>query len=350
MDAGTRIPAGERVLWHGVPDADRVMRRRQRTTLAFLGWQVVSIVIFVLAAGVVLRASMLIPLAGFLGIVVAPQLLWYFGVRRDVRQRSYALTDQRLVIESRTERQDLRLVNLPDLRLELEGDGYGSILFTPPGGATVERYLRRLARFVPQAQDSSVLLTSVPDAERVMGLMRQAQSEALAATGSAPSPVASVPPEAAIARQPFMRAAGVMPFWFGGGFLVMGLIVLSWVAAAALSGARDWWPPAVIGAPFAIIGVAFLRARYVVVRVQRRLAKAGIRVTARVIDTAATGTQVNDVEEWIVRYRFEVRGREYTGQSAMQPWGAVAGFAPGDPMVVLYDPADPSVSSPAEEA
>ena len=350
MDARTTVPAGERVLWHGAPDVDRVLRRWLRSTLAFLGWQIVSIVIFLLAAGVVLRAGMLVLLAGFLGIVVVPQLLSYFGVRRDARQRSYALTDQRLVIVSRTGRQDLRLVNLPDLRLELEGDGYGSILFTPPGGATAQRYLRRLTRFVPQAEDSSVLLTSVPDAERLMGLMRQAQSEALAATGPAPSPPTTVPAQAAIAQQPFMRSAGEMPFWFGAGFLVMGLIVLVWVASVALSGARDWWPPAVIGAPFAIIGVVFLRARYVVVRERWRLARAGVRVTARVLDTAATGTQVNDVEQWIVRYRFEVRGREYAGQSALQPWGAVAGFAPGDPIAVLYDPTDPSVSSPAEGA
>ena len=348
MDAETSVPAGERVLWRGAPDAERVMRRWLRTTLAFLGWQVISLAIFLTAAGVALHIGTVVPLAGFLGIIVVPQLLSYFGVRRDVRQRSYTLTDESLVIESRTGRQELRLVNLPDLRLELDGDGYGSILFTPPAGATAERYLRRLARWVPQVQDSSVLLTSVANAEQVMGLLRHAQSAALAVAGSTPSPTTTVPSEAAIAQQPFMRSAGMMPFWFGAGFLVMGLIVLVWVAAVGLSGVRDWWPPAIVGAPFAVIGALFIRARYVVVREQRRLARAGVRVTARVIDAAATGTLVNDVEQWILRYRFEVRGREYTGQSAMQPWGAVAGRAPGDPIAVLYDPANPSLSAPAE--
>ena len=181
-----------------------------------------------------------------------------------------------------------------------------------------------------------------------MGLLRQAQSDAIAVASSARSPMTAVPSEAAIAQQPFVRSAGMMPFWFGAGFLVMGLIVLVWVAAVGLSGARDWWPPAIVGAPFAIIGALFIRARYVVVREQRRLTRAGMRVTARVIDAAATGTRVNDVEQWILRYRFAVRGREYTGQSAMQPWGAVAGHAPGDPIAVVYDPADPSVSAPAE--
>ena len=351
------VPIGEQLLWRGSPDPARLIRRSLTSSLRGAVLQLAGLAVFLLYAGVFTQfgSSVLWIVGPIVLVLVVPLLLQYGRARREARTTSYLLTDQRLLIDGPGGRRDMRLVNLPDLRLELHDGGFGSILFTAPRGAGPERYVQRLARWIPQLDDARELLVCVPEAERVMGLLGRAQADALAAGSSDPgsSPLyrakAAVPVEAPIARQSFMRSAAVVPFWVGAAFLFVGVGTLLLVAVLAWNSPASW-APAIVAGPFALIGALFGRARYVFVRDERRLRRAGVRVTARVLDVAGTGTQVNDAEQWIVRYRFEVRGVEHTGQSPLLPWVTVAHFAPGDTVHVVYDPANPSLSTMTELA
>ena len=310
----------------------------------------VGLALFVGAAGIGFRTPLMLWVGLiFVTCILAPIPFNARRVRRSAAERSYLLTDQRLLTDTPAGRSDLRLVNLPELGLELHGDGYGSISFTPPSGAGPERNLRRLVRWVPQLEDSANLMDCVPEAERVMQLLRTAQSTALASRSGpameATTPSGGPPTDAPVDRQPFMQAASVVPIWVGGIFLVVGLGVLMLVALVGLSGAREWWQPALVGVPFALIGALLVRARYRFVRQRRRLLTVGASAGGRVVDVAGTGTQVNDVEQWVVRYRFGVGGVERTGQSAMVPWATAARYAAGDEVEVTYDPTDPSVNT-----
>ena len=351
------VPAGERLLWRGSPDLDRVTRRWWASLLRGIAAQLVGLALFFFSTGTLspLRGADLVVIGVLVAALVVPQLLRARQPRRFATSTSYLLTDQRLLIDAPHGRRDLRLLNLPDLRLELQGDGFGSILFSPPTGATSERYRRQLSRWIPQMEDQSELLACIPDAARVMSLLNAAQGHALqagadaaatpgdaAALASGAGP-ATVPVEAPIARQSFMQAAGVMPIWFGGAFLAMGLFVM-WFG---LSASRDGSGLLVAGFGlfFALPGALFVRARYLVLREKGRLQSVGVHASGRVLDLAGTGTQVNDAELWIVRYAFEVNGAERRGQSAAVPWESVARFAGGDAVDVVYDPADPSRNS-----
>lgn len=357
------MPAGERVLWRGASDVDRVAGRWLRSALQTTAMQGIGIAIFLSAAGAMAGMGSFLPwVIGFFVIVYLPQIpIGLIRARRSARDRSYILTEQRALIRSRDWHRDLRLVNLPELRLAPEGDGFGTITFEPPSGGGPERYVRRLARWIPQMDDSTELFVSIPDAERVMGLMRRAQADALAAaprqyspqiSGSEPSgsqdmggggrPVPRTPStEGPVARQSFVRSAGIMPYWFGGAFLAMGLLMMAVGVANAPTGG---WIMALVAAPFAAIGAVFVRARHLRQRRRHRLDSAGVRVRGEVVDAAGTGTAVNEVEQWVVRYRFRAGGVERIQQSDLVPWAAAARFAPGDEVTVVYDPADPSVS------
>jgi uncharacterized membrane protein HdeD (DUF308 family) len=355
------VPVGERLLWRGAPDPDRIVRRWWSTTLRGLGAQLFGLALFFFATGTLGQMDSALQL--FIGFAVAasvvPSLLQVGRPRKFARTTSYLLTDQRLLIDLAGGRRDLHLVNLPDLRLELLGGGVGSIYFTRPIGASPQRYVRRLAAWIPQLQDTSELLVCVPDAERVMALLNKAQADALTAVrdaavapGDLPaSPSARpgpIPVEGPVSRQSFMRSASVMPIWFGAAFLGAGLLTIL-LGLSATPGGR-WWVVVLIGSIFAVFGALFVRARYQVLREKRRLRSTGMHVAGRVVDVAATGTQVNDVELWIVRYTFKAGGAEQRGESAAVPWESVARFAPGDTVEVLYDPRDPSVSSMPELA
>jgi len=182
----------------------------------------------------------------------------------------------------------------------------------------------------------------------VIGLLSKAQADALAAAGGSSSSLVSArrapaPTEGPVAIQPFMRQLGIVPFWFAGAFVAFGLILL--VVIFAHSGGSGWFVLALAATPFLLFGAAAVRARYLLVRERRRLQSGGVHTTARVMDLAGTGTQVNDVEQWIVRFAFDVNGTEHRGQSAQVPWSSVARYAPGDVVEVVYDPANPSVSA-----
>ena len=352
------VPAGEQVLWRGASNADRVASRWLRSALQDMVMTLMGLALFVVPLATLTSLGPFLPLIiGFFAVFYLPQIpIGLLRARRDARERSYVLTDQRVLIQGRDWHRDLRLVNLPDLRLALEGDGFGTITFEPPTGGGPDRYLRRLARWIPQLEDPTALFISIPNAERVMGLMRGAQTDALEAAPQPPvaQPSGSTPMagdwrqvpgtpaiEAPVARQSFTRAAGIMPYWFGGAFLGMGLLVM---VAGAANGPAGGWLMALFGAPFAAIGAVFVRARYLKQRLRHRLDSTGVRVTGQVVDAAGTGTAVNDVEQWVVRYRFQAGGVERVGQSDLVPWAAAARFAPGDEVRVVYDPTDPSVS------
>jgi hypothetical protein len=347
------VPAGEQVLWRGASDADRVARRWLRSALQNLAMTGLGLALFVVPLTTFTSLRQFLPfIIGFFAIFFLPQIpLGFWRARRTARERSYVLTDQRVLIQGSDWHRDLRLVNLPDLRLAPEGDGYGTITFEPPSGGGPDRYLRRVARWIPQLEDPTALLVTIPQAERVMALMSRAQADALAAVrqpsglppAGADDPVAQRVPatEAPVARQSFMRAAGVMPYWFGGAFLGMGLLVMLLGAANAAAGGLT---ALLFGVPFAAIGAVFVRARYVSLRTRHHLQAFGVRVRGQVVDVAGTGTQVNDVEQWVVRYRFSAGATERDGQSDLVPWATAARFAPGDEVRILYDPADPSLS------
>jgi len=351
---GTRadgfLAAGEQVLWRGAPDPGRLFRRRVFSMAQGTVGQLVGLFIFLVAAGAIAQFGPQVlwlvgPVIGFFAISFLVQV---FQASRAARGVSYLLTDRRLRIVGRGGPTDLRLGNLADLTLQLHGGGVGTIFFTPPSGAGAQRYLRRLARWIPQIDEQNELMTCIPDAERVMGLLKQAQVDAKAAgpaaTAAEPSaggPSAS-PIEGPVARQSFMQAASAAPYWFGAAFLVMGLGASGvFVAAVPPYGS---WLVGLVPLAFAAIGALFLIARYRAGRVRRRLRAGGVRVTGRVRDVAATGTQINDVEQWVVRYTFEVNGFEHGGQSPLLPWAAAAAYAPGDEVEILYDPEDPAIS------
>jgi hypothetical protein len=304
VDGPGSVPAGERVLWRGSPDADRLFRRRLSSLVGGTVGQLAGLVLFLLTAGVIANLGVTLYLmAGFVLVIgVVPAVIQLSQVRRAARESAYLITEQRLLIDGRGGHRDLRLVNLLDLRLELQGDGYGSVLFTQPAGAGPERYRQRLSRWVPQLDQASELLVCIPEAARVMEILRKAQADALASTGgilrasataSSASPAAPLPPsEAPVAPQPFMQSLGAfasdVPVWFAAIFLLGGLGFAGLGLRLVFAGLPAWLFVAV-GGFFASIGGAMMWARSRRLRERRRMQQVGVRVTARVVDVAATG-------------------------------------------------------------
>ena len=340
----------ERILWQGAPDPARAVRRWAQDVVASYGMAAVGLVLFAVLtsdlAGPQLRAAYIPLIAILVGLVWAG--VQVRSVVRRTRTTTYVLTDRRLVIEQPSGRIELRLANLPELRLGLKGDGYGTIFFARPAGAGLERYARRWQRALG-SRDSTELLGPIPRAQQVFELMLDAQARhPLQSDGEAPqrsgfpggSPIAS--PEAPLERISFTEAAAEVPLWFSLPFLVIGLGLMAGGVVGGLgSGGIGLL---VLGGMFALPGGALVRGRLRHERARRRLEQAGLRVEGRVIELAATGVQVNSDEQWIVRYGYEVRGRPYTGHGAPMPWVGAARWAAGDVISLLVDPVDPSRS------
>lgn len=362
MAVATGIPPGERILWRGGPDPSRALRDwllHDVSSLLVGGvWIVISIGFFAgMAGGAVL--PWILPF--LLGVPFVAAVLWLpfaaFRVRRRAAATRYTLTERRLVTESPSGRTDLRLANLPDLRLVRKRDGSGAITFTPAAGAGPDRYLRRVSRLLMMADKPTELMGAVPAVQEVFDLMRSAQaaSATAAATPDAPhatsrgSPRATSGPrppvvdeEAPVARLSFTESAAAVPLWFGAPFLLAGLGLMALAVVGGLAGGG--WPLLGLGGFFALVGGALVRGRLQSVRAQARLRAHGRRVTGRVVDIAATGVRANEQELWVVRYAYELVGRSRAGHSPPIPWAHAAGYAAGDEITLLVDAGDPSRS------
>jgi len=76
-----------------------------------------------------------------------------------------------------------------------------------------------------------------------------------------------------------------------------------------------------------------------------RLERSGVNAEATVIEVGPTGTMINRVQQWQLRYTFrDGAGREQTGQSDLLPPGEAASWRPGDRGVIRYDRNRPSES------
>ncbi|OGO56440.1 MAG: hypothetical protein A2V85_03535 [Chloroflexi bacterium RBG_16_72_14] len=360
MAVATSVPPGERVLWRGGPEPSRAMRDwllGDAVSLVVGGlWTVISIGFVAGMAG----GSVLPWVLPFLiGVPLVAALLWLpfaaLRVRRRAAATRYTLTERRLVTESPSGRTDLRLANLPDLRLVRKRDGSGAITFSPPAGAGPDRYLRRMSRLLMMREEPAELMSAVPAVQDVFDLMRSAQASSMGTASNAPgetspdgprmasgprSPV--VDEEGPVARLSFTESAASVPLWFGGAFLLAGLGVMALAVVGGLAG--DGWPLLGLGGFFALIGGALVRGRLRSVRAQGRLRARGRRVTGRVVDVAATGVRANRQEQWVVRYAYEAVGRSHSGHSPPMPWARAAGYAAGDEITLLVDADDPSWS------
>jgi len=106
--------------------------------------------------------------------------------------------------------------------------------------------------------------------------------------------------------------------------------------------ASPWWvPPLTVAftAAFVVLG-AFLarsgvRRALAILRVQRN----GVEAPGTVRDVALTNTRINRVQQWQAHYEFRDReGRRQTGVSELLAPHEAADWAPGEFVVVRYDP------------
>ncbi len=359
-------PIGERILWTGAPDPGLASRdplvRAGGVLVRFLVGAGFMVVLLVQTLGVGGLASAepvlsMFVVGGF--IVVGWTVVSAIGARRDVRATRWTLTDRHLIIEVGSDRTELRLANLPDLRMELERGGVGTISFDLPVGAGPERYLRRIAGPFLGGRQDVALLKHVPDVQRVYQLLvgAQAGSGPAAAAGderrfveSAPLPAA--PAEAPVARLSFLESAARVPLWFGAAFLVVGLILIAWAILGMIAGgasAGAGIPLLGLGAVFATLGGALAYGRLDVTLTERRLSSRGLQVRGQVADIAATGIRVGGsgasvdpmAEQWVVRYRYEALGRRFIGHTPPMSWVEAARYAAGDEVALLVDPDRP---------
>jgi hypothetical protein len=362
-------PHDERVLWTGAPDPGLASRapliRAGGVLVRFLvgaGFMVVMLVQTVGLSGLASAEPVLsmLVLGGL--IVVGWTVFLAIGARRDVGATRWTLTDRQLIIEVGSDRTELRLANLPDLRMDLERGGAGTISFDLPVGAGLERYLRRIAGPLLGGRQDVPLLQHVPDVQRVYQLIVEAQGRTTPMdvagdeqrfVGSAPP--AAPPSEAPVARLSFHESAARVPLWFGSAFLVVGLVVMGWAILGMTVGgasAGGGIPLLGLGAVFATLGGALVYGRLDIVLGERRLRSRGLSVKGQVIDIAATGIRVGGsgasmdpmAEQWVVRYRYVVLGRHFTGHAPPMSWAEAARYAAGDEVALLVDPDRPARS------
>jgi membrane protein implicated in regulation of membrane protease activity len=109
---------------------------------------------------------------------------------------------------------------------------------------------------------------------------------------------------------------------------------------------------AMVGIPFALLGLAFLGAAAAVFawRFQRarkvvRVLREGEAATGQIISNEPNpNVTVNGRNPWVIQYGFRVNGRDYTGQVTTLNWPG-PGLQPGRQASVLYLPADPALNA-----
>lgn len=123
-------------------------------------------------------------------------------------------------------------------------------------------------------------------------------------------------------------------FFFVGGMLTLGIIT------------------AVVGIPFALLGLvsgagglALLRNRYDEMQKLVNVLRHGQPARGQIVSAEANASvTVNGRNPWNIAYRFQVNGREYTGQvSTLNVPGPE--LQPGRPTTILYLPESPEVNA-----
>lgn len=123
-------------------------------------------------------------------------------------------------------------------------------------------------------------------------------------------------------------------FFFVGGMLTLGIIT------------------AVVGIPFALLGLvsgagglALLRNRYDEMQKLVNVLRHGQPARGQIVSAEANASvTVNGCNPWNIAYRFQVNGREYTGQiSTLNVPGPE--LQPGRPATILYLPESPEVNA-----
>src|SRR6188768_4275352 len=143
--------------------------------------------------------------------------------------------------------------------------------------------------------------------------------------------------------------------WFGGLFVVLGLIAL--VVAGLLyvafgRGARrhpNLWAilgaPLIIGAVFTVIGSGFAGYGVWELQTEERLRATGTVARATVTEVERTSTRINGRSQWRARYEYQDQaGRTHQGSSRLLSPGQAQTWRPGDQALIRYDPADPATS------
>lgn len=105
-----------------------------------------------------------------------------------------------------------------------------------------------------------------------------------------------------------------------------------------------WVPPLLIGvtAAFALLGLLLARPGVRRLRTILRVQRNGVDAQATVVDVAPTGTMINRVQQWRVRYEFRDRqGHVQTGESDLLPPQEAAEWRQGEQVAIRFDPAAP---------
>jgi hypothetical protein len=143
--------------------------------------------------------------------------------------------------------------------------------------------------------------------------------------------------------------------WFGGIFLVLGLLALLafaglYLAFARIARVRPYrWAflgaPLIIGVVFTLIGVGFAGYGILEQQTEERLRATGTVARATVTDVERTYTRINGRYQWRARYQYQDQaGRTYQGSSTLLSPGQAQTWKPGDEAFIRYDPAAPATS------
>lgn len=355
------------MLWSGAPDPRAVLRRRLRAAGVAVAWQLGALA-FALLGFVVIGAAealpSLVPVLAFFYVGVA--LLLHgrstFGAVRAARRTRIELTREYLVIEQGDRRHERRLASLSLLRLSMESADVGSIHYELPR-PPIPQWLLAVAG----APETDLLVESVPGAQRLFALLEaqrgRARADEPAAEAGAPaagseataaSVVAGAAPWRPRTTAPLparvWRGLARMPWWIGAPFFLMGLLFAIMVVVIGLGGGSPTTPGELVlilamPVAFALLGAAILVARTQAFVTRRRLRSSGQRAMAEVVGLADAHFEINDVSQWVVRYRYRAGGLEHEGESPMMPRGDAGRWSPGDRVMIAYDPARPESST-----
>jgi hypothetical protein len=131
-------------------------------------------------------------------------------------------------------------------------------------------------------------------------------------------------------------------FWLGAGLAIVG----TGLFVGAFAASRTEWPLVLVGAPLALAGwpLAILGVRRACSRL--RLIRTGLptlgTVTAIEIERRV---RINNRHPLYLSYSYEDdRSRARRGRTVLLPRGLEDRWAPGDGIVVVFDPMDPSRS------
>ena len=117
--------------------------------------------------------------------------------------------------------------------------------------------------------------------------------------------------------------------------------------AAAANPGEAWvaWMMAALGVTFDLIGFLLVVPAFRRIRLVRRIHREGEAAEGKVLEVWATGTVVNRVRQWRLRYEFQSPlGRVERGESDLLPPEEALRWKPGDVGAIRFDPVRPETS------